>query len=79
MFVGTLCALVSDTICFGQSRKTTPYCIPRYVPPLNVLFHPVLWSASVAHISSLSSMARTFKVAVSLVSTAAEAVGVKGI
>ena len=35
-------ALFSDTICFGQSRRTTPYSTPRHVPLLNVLFHPVV-------------------------------------
>ena len=52
--------------------------MPRHVSLLNVLFHPVLWSASITYISSLSSMIRALKVAVSLVLTAAEAVGVKG-
>ena len=79
MFVGTLFALFSDTTCFGESRKVTPYSIPRYVPLLNDLFQSVLWSASVVHGSSMSYMARSSKVAVFLMSKAAEAVGVKGI
>ena len=66
--------LVADT-----SRKTIPYSIPRYVPLSNDLFQPVLWSASVVHGSSMSYMARSSKVAVFLMSKAAEAVGVKGI
>ena len=37
MFVKTLLALLSDAICFGQSRRTTPYSIPRYFPLLNVV------------------------------------------
>ena len=64
MFVGTLFTLASDTTCIGQSRKTFPNSIARYVPLMNGLFQPVLWSASVAHVSSLPSMARSLKVAV---------------
>ena len=65
--------LVSD----NRANKTIQHTPIRSA--LERFFQPVLWSASVVHGSSLSSTARSLKVAVFLMPTAAEVVGVKGI